>query len=107
MEMPKSILLHPAHAQCITSSRIIHKGPCLITGFSVTGDGAGGGAKLYDGENNLGELKANIRVVAETTFEWDLTHPVDFDKGIYVELNVAGKTYVTICYIPESWKAFI
>jgi len=78
-----------------------------VTGFSVTGDGAGGGAKLYDGESNLGELKANVRVIAETTFEWDLTHPVDFDKGIYIEVNVVGKTYVTICYIPESWKAFI
>lgn len=78
-----------------------------MTGFSVTGDGAAGGAKLYDGESNLGQLKARVMVLNGTTFEWDLTHPVDFDKGIYIEINVVTKTYVTICYIPESWKEFI
>ena len=73
-----------------------------MTGFSVTGDGAAGGAKLYDGESARGSLKVNIKVLAETTFEWDLTHPVDFDKGIFIVVNVVGTTYVTICYIPES-----
>lgn len=107
MEMPQKILLHPAHAQCIVSSQIIHKGPCLITGFCVTADGAGGGAKLYDGESNLGELKARVLAINGTTFAWELPNPVDFDKGIYIEINVSGTTYVTVCYIPESWKEFI
>jgi len=107
MEMPETILLHPAHAQCVTSSMIVHKGPCLVSGFCVTCEGAAGGARLYDGENNLGELKARVMALNGTTFMWELAIPVDFDKGIYVEINGQVTTYVTICYIPESWKAFI
>lgn len=78
-----------------------------MSGFSVTGHGVAGGAKLYDGESNRGELKAHVDVLANTTFAWDLTRIVDFDKGIYIEISPEVTTYVTICFIPEDWKKFI
>lgn len=105
MEKAQRVCLCPAHAELTNVSRVIHKGPCLITGFSVAGDGAAGVANLYDGENALGEHKCRVAVLDSTTFEWNLTHPVDFDKGIYIDVN-AATTFVTICYIPESWKDF-
>jgi len=102
----KGTLLHPAHAEITNASRVIHKGPCLVTGFCVAGDGAAGVANLYDGENDLGEHKCRITVLDSTTFEWSLTHPVDFDKGIYIDVN-AATTFAMVSYIPESWKDFV
>jgi len=105
MEEPIELKCHVARAELTHVSRIIHKGPCLITGFSVAGYGAAGTADLYDGENALGEHKCRVSVLQNTTFPWPLVHPVDFDKGIYIEV-AEETTYVTICYIPESWKDF-
>lgn len=100
------VLLTIAHAELTNLNRIIHKGPCLITGFSVTGLGGAGDAYLYDGESANEPLKCVVSVISGTTFHWDLTHPVDFDKGIYVETST-DKIHVTVCYIPESWKDFV
>lgn len=106
MDSKKEMGCHIAHAELTHISRILHKGPCLITGFSVAGYGAAGTADIYDGESASGQHKCRVSVIAGTTFHWCLTHPVDFDKGIYVEV-AEETTYVTVCYIPESWKDFV
>ncbi len=101
----KQMSCHISHAELTHVSRIIHKGPCIVTGFSVCGAGNLGTADLYDGENDLGKHKCKVRVLNGTTFNWPLVHPVDFDKGIYIKVSLET-IYVTICYIPESWKDF-
>lgn len=106
MEPKKDISKQIAHAELTHVSRCIHKGPCLITGFSVAAFGAAGTADLYDGESASGVHKCRASAIPNTTFSWPITHPIDFDKGIYVEVTV-DTMYVTVCYIPESWKAFI
>ena len=90
-----------SHAELVNANGIIHKGPCLITGFSVSDDAVNGVAQLYDGENALGRHKCQVSVLAHTTFAWPIVHPVDFDNGIYITVG-ADTTYVTICYIPLS-----
>ena len=99
-------LEHPAHAELTNTSRVIHRGPCLITAFSVTGDGAAGEADIYDGVNALGEHKCRINVLSGTLFSWPIPNPVDFDNGIYIVVD-AATMFVTVCYIPESWKDFV
>lgn len=94
-----------SHAELTHVSRIIHKGPCLITGFVVTGYGGTALADLYDGESANGEHKCRIQTLANTSFDWPIVHPVDFDKGIYIAVS-GEHVYVTVCYIPESWKDF-
>jgi len=103
MEDVKSLLLRPAHSDLTNVTRVIHKGPCLVTGFSVAGDGAAGVANIYDGENALGEHKCRVTVLDSTTFGWDLTHPVHFEQGIFIDVN-AVTTFVTVCYVPVSLK---
>jgi len=98
--------LKPSHAELTNTSRCIHKGPCLVTGFSVCGAGGNAEADIYDGENANGNHKFRVFVLDDTTFSWPLSHPVDFDNGIYIKVK-SDRTYVTICYIPESWKDFI
>lgn len=105
-ELPKGMLLQIAHSQITNSSRIIHKGPAIITGLEVSGKGGDVECNLYDGESVSGDLKAKILAVNKTTTEWSLTHPVDFDKGIYIKVS-SDKCWVTVCYIPESWKKFV
>lgn len=105
MDPKKQMSCHISHAELVHSSRVVHKGPCLITGFSVAGSGGAGEADLYDGESVNGEHKCRINVLANTSFPWPITHPVDFDKGIYIAVS-GEHVYVTICYIPESWKDF-
>ncbi len=106
MSKSEEVRLTISHAELVNASGIVHRGPCLITGFSVTGHGAAGVADLYDGENAHGDHKCRVAVLSGTTFEWDIVHPVDFDKGIYIAVDLAT-TYVTICYIPESRKDFV
>lgn len=105
MALNKEITCHVSHAELTHVSRILHKGPCLITGFSVTGYGAAGTADIYDGENASGQHKCRVSVIANTTFDWPIVHPVDFDKGIFIQV-AEETTYVTVCYIPESRKDF-
>lgn len=105
MPLPTERFCHISHAELTHVSRIIHKGPCLITGFSVAASGANGTADLYDGESASGQHKCRVAVLANTTFPWPIVHPVDFDKGIYIAVSNED-VYVTICYIPESWKKF-
>ena len=90
-----------SHAELVNANGVVHKGPCLITGFVVSDDTANGLANLYDGENALGRHKCHIAVLAHTSFPWPIVHPVDFDDGIYITVG-AATTYVTVCYIPLS-----
>lgn len=90
-----------SHAELVNASGIIHRGPCLITGFVVTDNAVNGVANLYDGLNAQGKHKCRVSVLAHTTFPWPIMHPVDFDRGIYVTVG-AATTFVTVCYIPES-----
>lgn len=106
MAKVQRVLQHPAHSEMVHVSGIVHKGPCIITGFTVTEFGSKGWAKLYDGENNLSKLKCTIAALDDTTASWPITNPVDFDNGIYIEVNDSN-TWAIICYIPESWKDFI
>lgn len=105
MNPKKEMSCRISHAELVNASGIIHKGPCLITGFSVADDAVNGVANLYDGLNTSGKHKCQIAVLAHTSFSWPITHPVDFDNGIYITVG-AATTYVTICYIPESRADF-
>ena len=101
MANEKGMSCRISHSELVNASGIVHKGPCLITGFSVTGQGADGAADIYDGGNSSGVRKYTVRVLSNTSFSWSFAHPVDFDHGIYVYVAEAT-TFVSICYIPES-----
>lgn len=88
------------------TSRIIHKGPCIVCCVMVAADGADGDCQVYDGENASAELKAHIEALSGTTFRWQLSLGTDFDHGIYIVVN-AATTKVTVTYTPESRRHFI
>lgn len=93
------------HCRHVQANTIIHKGPCIVTGITVSGEGAVGDADIYDGESGLEELKFHIEVIAGTTFGPNLFEGTDFDKGIYVAVNLAT-THVTVQYSPEDWHHY-
>lgn len=97
---------HIAHCKMYHTSQVAHIGPCLMASVIITGDGGTADADIYDGVNDKGEWKAHLEALRGTTFGWDPGFYTDFDKGIYVKINKVS-TYITICWIPESWKEFI
>jgi len=95
-----------AHSEYTDSSQLIHSGPCIVKNVHCSYGVAGSGtAKVYDGLNNNGLLKAKIITFATSSSEWNPGDGTDFDYGIYVELD--ANIAVTVTYIPESRKAFI
>lgn len=88
------------------TSRIIHKGPCIIKSVHVAADGANGDCQIYDGESASGNLKAHVEVLSGTSYTWRPGQGTDFDFGLYIVVN-ANTTKVTVTFIPESRKAFI
>lgn len=95
-----------APSEYTNTSRIIHKGPCIIKSVHVTGGSGNSSCKVYDGQNATGELKADIRVVVDSSYTWRPGDGTDFDYGIYIVVS-SSDTYVTVTFIPESRKAFI
>ena len=102
----KEFLPPIAHSKCFNESQIVHIGPCLLCAVCLSADGAGGDCDIYDGQNVNGELKAHIEAITGTTFGLCLGRPTDFDKGIYLVVNVKT-TFVTIQWIPEDWHDFV
>lgn len=90
-----------AHSEFTNTSRIIHKGPCVVCCIVVAGDGAAADCQIYDGENDKGELKAHIEALSGTSFPWRPGTGTDFDRGIYIAVN-AATTKVTVTYTPLS-----
>lgn len=95
-----------AHSEFTNTSRVIHKGPCIVCCVMIAGDGAAADCQVYDGENDRGTLKAHMEALSGTTFRWQLAFGTDFDNGIYIKVN-ANTTKVTVTYTPESRKDFI
>lgn len=88
------------------TSRIIHKGPCVVCCVMLAADGANADCQVYDGESAKGKLRAHIEAVTGTTFAWSPGNGTDFDHGIYIAVN-AETSKVTVTYLPESRKHFI
>ncbi|MBA7494510.1 hypothetical protein ES702_05086 [subsurface metagenome] len=88
------------------TSRVIHKGPCIVACVMMAADGANADCQVYDGVNDKGKQKAHIEAVTGTTFGWCPGKPTDFDNGIYIAVN-AATSKVTVTYLPESRKRFI
>lgn len=86
-----------AHAELTNTSRIITKGPVLISNIFVNGDGVAAQVDIYDGLNNKGRHVYRINCIADDSKPVNLSSPIDFDFGIYVVVN-AATTYVTIAY---------
>lgn len=93
-------------SEITNTSRVIHKGPCIVKAVHVAGDGAGCEVVIIDGVNSSGKVKAIIIVLSGSSYTWRPGEGTDFDYGIYVNVN-ASTTKVTVTYIPESRKDFI
>jgi len=88
----------------ITSSQLIHRGPCIVKCVHIAGDGANGDCQVYDGVNNSGLLKAHLEVLSGTSYTWRPGEGTDFDFGIYIVVN-AATTKVTVTFNPLPPKA--
>lgn len=95
-----------APSEYMNTSRIIHKGPCIVRSVHIAGDGANADCQVYDGLNNLGRLKAHLEVLSGTSYTWRPGEGTDFDYGLYIAVN-AATTKVTATFVPESRKRFI
>ena len=91
------------NSEYTNTSRIIHKGPCVVCCVMLAGDGAAADCQVYDGESVNDELKAHIEAISGTTFHWGPGLNVKFHRGIYIAVN-ADTTKVTITYAPLSPK---
>lgn len=100
-ELPKV-----APTEYSNSSRIIHRGPCIVKSVHMAADGANGDCQIYDGVSISDKRKAHLEALSGTSAEWRPGDGTDFDSGIYLVVN-ANTTKVSITYIPESWKDFI
>jgi len=94
-----------SHLVMHNSDMLIHIGPCLLTGVTVSGDGASGSCELYDGLDAAGDHKIHLEVLTGVSFGIKMMYPADFDKGLYLAVG-ESTTYVMVQYIPESWHDF-
>lgn len=106
MNEDKVTLPSIAPSEYTNTSRVIHKGPCIVKSVLVAGDGVAGDCQVYDGLNDKGKLKAFIATYADMSFTWRPGDGTDFDYGLYIAVS-AATTHVTVTFIPESRKAFI
>lgn len=82
-------------------SQIIWKGPCLLGGAGVSGDGAAGEIDLYDGVNDSAEHKIKILCITSTTFAMYTINAPQFNYGIYMKVN-AATTYGWVVFTPQD-----
>ena len=106
MENEKVELPKIAPSEYADSSRVIHKGPCIVRSVHVSNASLDGLCLVFDGVNEKGKLKASMAILAKTSYTWRPGDGTDFDFGIYIRVYETG-TSVTVTYIPESRKAFI
>ena len=85
----------------VNKSQIIWKGPCLLSGIGVTGDGAIGEIDIYDGENDNAPHKIKIKCISNTTFSMNAIHDPQFNNGIYVKVN-AVTSFGWVIFIPQD-----
>lgn len=95
-----------AHSLYTQTSRLLHRGPCIVKAVHLAGDGANADCQVYDGESTADDLKAHLEVLSGTSYTWRPGDGTDFDKGLYIAVN-ASTARVTATFIPESRKAFI
>lgn len=95
-----------AHSKMYNASQVVYIGPCILVSVLISGDGAAGDCDVYDGTNSNEERKCHLEVPSGESFQWSPGQGTDLDKGIYLAVN-AATTFVTITWIPESWKEFI
>ena len=92
-----------APSEHTNTSRIIHKGPCIVQNVVVSGDGSNAECLVYDGENDKGELKAHVEAITAFTHQWTPGNGTLFKYGIYVAVN-AVTSNVTVTYVPVEDK---
>lgn len=85
----------------VNTSQLLYKGPCLICGIGITGDGANGEIDIYDGVNDSAEHKMKLKCLDSTTHSINTTYPIQFNYGIYVKVN-ATTTHSYIYWIPQE-----
>lgn len=93
------------HSLHFNASQVCYKGPCLVTGITISADGVNGDCQIYDGENANCEFKYHLEALAGTTFSADIWEATDFNHGIFLVVN-AATTHVTIQYIPLPLSDF-
>ncbi len=85
----------------IAASRVIVKGPVLIVGLSVSGDGAAGLGVIYDGANDQGTRKATLQCGSDGSFSPFISGGIECLTGIYATVD-ATTTFLRIEYYPAN-----
>lgn len=85
----------------VNVSQILHKGPCLISGVGVTGDGAAAEIDIYDGVNDKAEHKLKVMCLDGTTFSINAIDRPQFNYGIYIKVN-AATTFGYVIWVPQE-----
>lgn len=98
-------ILRPCTTEHINADGCIYKGNCLVTGWTISSDSGNRWCKIYDGENAKGKLIWELYIGDESTMPKNMVYPVDFDRGIYVDVE-NDHVHLSIEYIPESWGKF-
>ena len=99
------IITRVAKSVYLNADTIVHIGPCVVTGWTYGSSGGDRYCRIYDGQNTNGELKWDLYTDDKVTITKNLTYPVDFDKGIYVNVE-SDNCHLTIEFIAESWKSY-
>lgn len=81
----------------VTANTLIHKGPAILCGVCLAGDGGSADCQLYDGENTNGKEKIHLEVLTGTTFNWEPHCHVRINDGIYVVVS-DNKAHVMVTY---------
>lgn len=88
---------YPTAIIYLTANEVVVRGPCLLVGVWVSGDGAVGDCQVYDGVSTNDPQKIHLEVLAGTSFNFIPPDPVLFKRGIYVVIN-AATTKVTVTW---------
>ncbi|HLT89954.1 MAG TPA: hypothetical protein VKZ85_03335 [Woeseiaceae bacterium] len=89
MQSNKAILYEARHPILVwqTGQAIAKGAPGVISHVSFTAAGGNGTLTLYDGENNTGDVIAEIAAPADTTFATGYPRGVLFKTGVYAEVT--------------------
>lgn len=85
------------------TSRIIHKGPCIIKTVHIAGDGENADCQVYDGSSASDSLKVHLEVLSGTSYTWRPGDGTNFDYGLYIGVSGSGAK-VTVTFEPRSRK---
>jgi hypothetical protein len=86
--------------RALTADQLVNEGPTLVTGWVLNNSLDSGLVNVYDGMDTLsGTLVWQIQALASYNKSREITFPVLFGTGLYVDIG-AGVTRFTVEYIP-------